>query len=139
MTPFFSDSDFKEGIDAVITWVDMKDPLWIEMYQDEFNETIDTFRFRDNNEMLYALRSLELYAPFIRNVYIVTNTRVPAWLNTSHPKIQIVQHLEIFENKSCLPVFNSHSIEVNIHRIPSLSRHFIYLNDDFLFTKSVRI
>jgi hypothetical protein len=46
---------------------------------------------------------------------------------------------EIFKNKSHLPTFNSLAIESHIHRIPGLSKHFIYMNDDFLFLNKVEL
>jgi UDP-N-acetylglucosamine-lysosomal-enzyme len=33
-------------------------------------------RYRDNNELKYSLRSLEKFAPWIRNVYVVTDNQV---------------------------------------------------------------
>ena len=30
-----------------------------------------------------------------------------------------------------LPTFNSHAIELNLHRIPGLAPAFLYFNDDF--------
>ena len=122
-----------QNIDAVYTWVDGTDPVWQDQYQNFTDKKIDENRFRDNNELLYSLRSLEKYAPFIRNIYIVTNGQVPDWLNTENPRIKIVTHKEIFQNSEDLPTFNSNSIEVHIHRITGLSRYYIYLNDDFMF------
>ena len=78
-----------------------------------------------------------MYAPFIQNIYIVTNGQTPVWLNTAHPRIKIVTHKEIYQNVNDLPTFNSNSIEVHLHRIPGISRYFIYLNDDFMFGRPV--
>lgn len=77
------------------------------------------------------------YAPWVRNIYIVTNGQIPSWLNLSHPKIHIVTHTAIFSNQTHLPTFASPSIESNIHRIPGLSDHFLYLNDDTMFGQPV--
>ncbi len=44
---------------------------------------------------------------------------------------------EIFTNKSHLPTFSSPAIETHLHRIPNLSKKFLYLNDDILFGKPV--
>lgn len=90
-------------------------------------------RFADNNELKYSLRSVEQYAPWVRNIFIVTNGQVPSWLNLEHPRIRLVTHQEIFPNKSHLPTFSSPAIETHIHRIPGLSRKFIYMNDDVFF------
>lgn len=114
-------------------------------------------RFRDNQELKYSLRSLVKYAPWVRNIYIVTNgqvtprpshahararvrgcvcarasvlTQVPSWLDVTHPRLTVVTHEDIFPNKSHLPVFSSPAIETHIHRIPGLARYFIYFNDD---------
>ncbi|KAL9649944.1 hypothetical protein ABK040_003065 [Willaertia magna] len=101
--------------------------------KDMDDSTISVNRFRDNSELKYSLRSLEKYAGWIRNIYIVTNGQVPNWLNLNNPKIHIITHKEIFPNPNDLPVFSSPSIESNIHRIKNLSKRFIYLNDDVMF------
>ncbi|AQA20410.1 hypothetical protein BST95_19390 (plasmid) [Halioglobus japonicus] len=38
-----------------------------------------------------------------------------------------------------LPVFNSRAIESNLHRIPNLSEHFLYLNDDFFLCSDMAV
>lgn len=100
---------------------------------DAFSEN----RFSDKDELKYSLRSVEKYANWVRNIYIVTNGQIPNWLNTSHPQIKMVNHKSIFTNQSDLPTFNSASIEFNLHRIKGLSKKFLYLNDDFLFGQPV--
>jgi hypothetical protein len=77
------------------------------------------------------LRSLELFAPWVRQIYIVTANQKPAWLNVDHPKISLVSHRDIFKNPSQLPNFNSSAIESQLHHIEGLSPHFLYFNDDF--------
>ena len=90
----------------------------------------DNNRYRDSEELRYSLRSLEKYAPWIRHVYIVTDNQIPYWLNMQNPRLTVVSHQDIFPNISHLPVFSSPAIEVHLHRIPGLSRKFIYFNDD---------
>lgn len=46
-------------------------------------------------------------------------------------------HESIFLNASHLPTFASPSIESNLHRIPHLSNHYLYLNDDTMFGQEV--
>ena len=89
-------------------------------------------RYRDNNELRYSIRSLYKYAPWIRHIYLVTNGQVPAWLNTDHPRVSVVTHAEIFPNPEDLPTFSSPAIEAHLHRIPGVSRRFIYFNDDVM-------
>lgn len=95
-------------------------------------------RFRNADELRFALRSLERHAPWIDRVFLVTNGQVPSWLNLDNPRIRLVTHAEIFPDPaSCLPTFNSNAIELNLHRIPGLSEEFLYLNDDFFFGRPV--
>jgi UDP-N-acetylglucosamine-lysosomal-enzyme len=94
-------------------------------------------RFQDNDELKYSLRSIEKYAPWIRNVYIVTNGQIPSWLNLSNSRVKIITHDQIFTNKSHLPTFSSPAIESHLHRIPGLSKKFIYFNDDYILAKPV--
>ena len=82
----------------------------------------------DFDQLLYSLRSIEQYAPWIRHVYIVTNGQIPGWLDLSFERVTIVTHNEIYPDKSHLPTFSSPSIETHLHRIPNLSERFIYLN-----------
>ena len=44
-----------------------------------------------------------------------------------------MDHREIFADQSALPVYNSHAIESQLHHIPGLAEHYVYLNDDMLF------
>ncbi|XP_064482412.1 N-acetylglucosamine-1-phosphotransferase subunits alpha/beta-like [Ornithodoros turicata] len=101
------------------------------------NEDVDRSRFADNDELKYSLRSLEKNAAWIRRVFLVTNGQIPSWLNLNSGKISVVTHQEIFVNESHLPTFSSPAIECHLHRIPGLSKRFIYLNDDVMFGKRV--
>eukprot|EP00047_Mylnosiga_fluctuans_P003985 m.232102 g.232102 ORF g.232102 m.232102 type:complete len:1323 (+) comp12300_c0_seq1:20-3988(+) len=101
------------------------------------SDEVSSSRFQDNSELQYSLRSLEKHAPWVRHIYIVTNGQIPAWLNLDHPRISVVPHDDIFLNKSHLPTFSSPSIETHLHRIPGLSKKFLYLNDDVLFGTEV--
>lgn len=90
-------------------------------------------RFYDNNELKYSLRSLEMYMPWARQIFLVTNGQIPNWLDINSPKLKIVTHEEIFPKKvqnSHLPTFSSPAIETHLHRIHGLSENFIYFNDD---------
>ncbi|MDR7086580.1 hypothetical protein J2X11_001419 [Aeromicrobium panaciterrae] len=122
-------------IDVVYTWVDGSDEKWqskrATYLPDAYHEdAAHESRYSDRNELLYSLRSLAMYAPWVRHVYLVTDDQVPAWLDTTSPKLTVVDHTEIFTDKNVLPTFNSHSIESQLHHIEGLSEHFIYFNDD---------
>ncbi|KAI6658944.1 N-acetylglucosamine-1-phosphotransferase subunits alpha/beta-like isoform X1 [Oopsacas minuta] len=105
-----------------------------------FENELDDYslnRFEDNEELRYSIRSVLKYAPWIRHIYIVTNGQIPYWLDLSHTRVSIVTHHEIFQNISHLPTFSSPSIESHIHRIPGLSKKFLYLNDDVMLGQPV--
>lgn len=128
-------------IDLVYAWVDGSDPEWREKrdrYMPERPKTGPSpqsrseSRWRDNDELLYSLRSVELYAPWVNRIFIITDGQCPKWLNTEHPKIKIIDHSEILP-ADALPVFSSHAIESCIYKIPGLSEHFIFGNDDTFF------
>ncbi|XP_018315393.1 N-acetylglucosamine-1-phosphotransferase subunits alpha/beta isoform X3 [Mycetomoellerius zeteki] len=126
-------------IDVVYTWVNGSDPMFLESLQKHVS-IVDlsavTSRFSDKDELRYSLRSLEMYAPWVRHVYIVTNGQIPSWLDMDNPRVTLVTHEDIFLNKNDLPTFSSPAIESHIHRclemIPGVSDKFLYFNDDVM-------
>jgi len=93
-------------------------------------------RFRQLDELKYALRSVHLFAPWIRKIFIVTDSVQPAWLD-EHPKVTVVRSEEFFSDTSVLPTHNSMAVESQLHHIPGLSEHFLYSNDDMFFGRRV--
>jgi hypothetical protein len=77
----------------------------------------------------YLFRWIEKFTPRVNNVFFVTCGHYPSWLNLDHPKLKFIKH-EDYIPKEYLPTFNSHTIELNFHRIEGLSEHFVYFNDD---------
>lgn len=129
-------------VDLVYLWVNGNDPEWLAKRDAFIGKTTEDSpvnckgRYANNDELKYSLRSIELYAPWIRKIFIVTDNQVPEWLDTSNPKIQIVDHSEILPPES-LPCFNSSLIEAFMYRIPGLSEHFLYANDDMFLNREV--
>ncbi len=139
-------TEVREPIDIVYTWVDGDDPSWIARKAGytsadvaaELNASaVHLSRYTSRDELRYSLRSVAMYASWARRIYIVTDQQVPSWLNTAHPKIQVVDHKEIFTDSTALPVFNSHAIESQLHHIEGLSERYLYLNDDVFFGRTV--
>ena len=129
-------------VDLVYLWVNGADPEWqarrnalIGVAEESSAVNCDG-RYADNDELKYSLRAAAMYAPWIRKIFIVTDNQVPQWLDTSNPRIRIVDHKEILPEKA-LPTFNSRVIEHNLYRIPDLSEHFLYANDDMFFNRPV--
>lgn len=135
---YSSMSGKKLEIDLVYLWVDGSDPKWKKKKQLFTGAPVDNSemntegRYANNDELKYSLRSVEKHAPWIRNIFIVTDDQRPEWLNTENPKIKIVDHTSIIPAEA-LPTFNSSVIEYFLYRIPGLSEYFLYANDDMFF------
>lgn len=129
-------------IDFVVTWVDGSDPAWQRQrmaYTGGENLAANgngVCRYRDWVSFRYWFRAVERYAPWVRCVHLVTWGHTPTWLNRECPRLRIVRH-EDFMPPEYLPTFNCNSLELNLFRIPGLSEHFVYFNDDILLTKPV--
>ena len=118
-------------IDFVVPWVDSSDPAWIEQYNHYRPEKpiTDRGRFRNWDIFRYWFRAVEQYAPWVNKVYLVTNGTFPEWVNAECTKLVLVRHEDYIPEKF-LPTFSSHTIELNMDKIPGLSEHFVYFNDD---------
>jgi len=100
----------------------------------KYGRNFEKGRDSDFGQLRYAMRSVLVNAPYVRNFIIVVNSKesqTPSWLNATHPRIRIVEHKEIWDDPSTLPSFSSHQIEWNLMNIPNLAPLFLYLNDDF--------
>ena len=135
-------------VDVVYTWVDGNDPDWMARKAAALAEAggdasglhrlaMNDSRFQSRDELRYSMRSLDMYADWVRHVYLVTDDQVPPWLDTSNPKLTVVSHRELFGDRGQLPTFNSHAIETQLHRIDGLSEQYLYLNDDVFFGRPV--
>ena len=141
-------------IDAVILWVDGSDPVLAEkrnLYLKEENKSTShpgahPSRFASSNEIRYCVLSILTFAPFIRNIFIVTDGQDPdlyGEVKTLFPEregiLKIVDHKEIFRGyEQYLPSFNSSSIHSLIWRIDGLAENFIYFNDDVFLIRQTK-
>lgn len=134
--------NFESDIDLVYMWVDGSDPKWQAKRNAFAGETVKESsanckgRYTNNDELKYSLRSVEMYAPWIRKIFIVTDDQIPEWLDLSNPKIKMVDHKDIMP-EICLPSFNSTVIEHFLYKIPGLSERFLFSNDDMFLNKPV--
>ena len=124
----------------VYTWVNGDDPAYLQNYNEhaEKPKDINPERVRDVYQTLrYSLRSVERFAPWVRNIYIVTaRPQIPDWLDIDNPRVKLVHHDQAI-SEEYLPTFNYNTIESSIHKCPGISEHFVYMNDDFLFGNEV--
>lgn len=127
-------------IDFVIPWVDGGDEKWIEKkntFLDKKNMSGSGInRYRDWDNLKYWFRGVEKFAPWVNKVFFITCGQCPDWLNINNDKLVLVDHKDYIPQEY-LPTFSSHPIELNMHKIESLSEHFVYFNDDcFLIGKT---
>ena len=135
-------SDVSFDIDLVFSWVDGSS----DEFQRERAKRMQSYvvgegddsdaRFRQIDELKYALRSVYMFAPWIRRIFIATDSPAPVWL-ADHPRVTIMRSEDFFVDTSVLPIHNSHAVESQLHHIPGLAEHFLYSNDDMFFGRPV--
>jgi hypothetical protein len=138
------------AIDAVITWVDGRDPAHAARLAAFLGDSgkarpaaAHPTRFDDAGEIEWCLASIVRHAPWIRRVHIVTDQQVPplmarlagtAWAD----RVRVVDHRTTFAgHEANLPTFNSRAIITTLWRIPDLADRFVYFNDDFVLLRPV--
>ena len=139
-----------EPIDAIITWVDGNDPKLKAKQAQYFtpaknDDTQSSSRFVDTGELYYCISSILKFAPFIRNIFIVTDDQYPhahlariknRFGEEVMEQIKIVDHREIFRGyENHLPTFNSISIETMLFRVPGAAKNCVYFNDDMFIAR----
>jgi hypothetical protein len=140
-------------IDVVIAWVDGNDPKLTEKRNQYLGTTTrinissgaHATRFASVNEIRYCVLSILRFAPFVRNIFILTDGQDPnlyddikKYFPDKLKSVKIVDHKEIFEGfEEFLPTFNSISIGNMIWRIKGLSENFAYFNDDLFLIRKI--
>lgn len=136
-------ADTQFPIDVVVTWVDGNDPAlnarrsaYIRPDEAREKDIAAPTRYADRGEIHWCIRSINKFMPWVNRIYIVTDGQDPK--AESRIPVEIIDHKVIFSGyEEYLPTFNSLSIEAMLWRIPGLSEHFIYFNDDQLVCRSV--
>lgn len=135
-------SDIPFEIDMVFSWVDGSS----KSFQAKRAKLMQNYvvgegddspaRYRQINELKYALRSVHMYAPWVRRIFVATDSPRPAWL-ADDPRVTFVRSEEFFADPSVLPTHNSQAVESQLHHIPGLAEHFLYSNDDMFIGRPV--
>ncbi len=140
-------------VDAVITWVDGNDKNWqekINAYSESkinFSSENHLKRYNSIGEIDIAIKSIIKFAPFIKNIFLVTDDQSPesfdslkSYAQRKGINLELVDHKVIFSGfEEYLPSFNSCSIISMLFKIPNLSEHFIIFNDDTFIMKEVSV
>ena len=135
-------SDISFDVDMVFSWVDGNSAEYIAARRARMAGAVlgegddHEARFRQIDELKYALRSVYMFAPWVRRIFIATDSPVPAWL-ADHPTVTVVRSGEFFADPLVLPTHNSQAVESQLHHIEGLSEHFLYSNDDMFFGRAV--
>lgn len=112
--------------DGDVKWRDMFRHYHWKRYSPDMNFA-PRYRSMGTEELL--VRCIRAFMPFVKTIYILLwreSQRQP-WMDGYG--IRVVYHRE-FVPERYLPTFNSRTLEMFLHRIPDLSEHFIYANDD---------
>lgn len=142
----------EKPIDVVVTWVDGQDPAHREKVsaflpdaQGLSESARHPTRFNSVGEINYCIRSVFTFAPFVRNIFIVTDNQRPAieheiekYFSERRQDVKIVDHRTIFRGyEQYLPTFNSISIATMLWRIPGLADQYVFFNDDVMLIRPV--
>ena len=135
-------SDISFDIDLVFSWVDGSSKEFQAQRAKRMQNYIvgegdeSEARFRQIDELKYALRSIHMYAPWIRRIFVATDSDRPDWL-ADDPRVTFMPSEKFFADPSVLPTHNSQAVECQLHHIPGLAEHFLYSNDDMFFGRPV--
>ena len=134
-------------IDLVIPMVFPQDAEWQREYE-RCHGNADAakrhVRFRSWGTEELLVQCVMKWMPWVRYIHILlaSESQEQEWMkrvkrekgkvknSLPQPEVRIVYHREFMPEK-VLPCFNVNTIEMHLHRIPGLSEHFIYSNDDF--------
>ena len=140
-------------VDAVITWVNGNDKYWqekINTYSEtkiDFSSKKHQKRYNSIGEIDIAIKSIIKFAPFFKNIYLVTDNQKPKAFESLKSlaknrgiNLQIIDHKIIFSgHEEYLPCFNSCSIGSMLFNIPNLAEHFVIFNDDTFIMSNVAV
>ncbi len=134
-------------IDFVLPWLDGADPNWWTAKNAEMErlgiknqlgmgDANSECRYREMGTLRFWFRAVEKFAPWVNKVFFVTCGQKPKWLDDNNPKLVLVNHKDFIPSE-WLPTFNVRPVDINLHRIASLSEHFVLFNDDTFLIKPV--
>lgn len=136
-------------IDFVVPMVFPQDAAWRRTYaRCHAGDATKNERYRSWGTEELLVRCVMKYMPWVRRIYILlaSESQVQPWMRNiggkapllrtwwpwggrREPEVRLTFHRE-FMPAEYLPCFASPCIEMFLHRIPGLSEHFIYGNDD---------
>ena len=129
-------------IDLIIPMVFPADPQWQQeyaMYNGSPAAAMSHVRYRSWGTEELLVRCCLKYLPWLRRIHLLlaSESQVQPWMErikeaqaaTDGPQLSVVFHRDIMPS-DVLPCFSSPCFEMFLDRVPGLSEHFIYANDD---------
>jgi hypothetical protein len=74
----------------------------------------------DGERLRHSLRSVHLFAPWVRRIHLVTSGQVPEWLDADHPMV------------------TTHAIATPLHEIEGVAEHFVHFDDGVFLGRPVK-
>lgn len=121
------------SIDLVLPMVFEDDPLW----QSDFLHLGRAFdknafyaaRWRSWGTERLIIKATRKFMPWVGTIHVLLarESQIRDWMKEED--VHIVLHKDFIPERF-LPTFNANTIEMFLHKIPDLSEHFIYTNDD---------
>ncbi|MCC8195500.1 MAG: Stealth CR1 domain-containing protein [Ruminococcus sp.] len=127
-------------IDFVISWVDGNDEDWLakrQQYRATKGDDTRKRRVREWNNLQFLLRGIDKYANWVNHVYLLTPGHYPKWLDLDCERISVINQ-DILFPEELVPSFNNCAVELLMYKIPGLSEHFVYFNDDMFLLKKAK-
>lgn len=92
----------------------------------------------DSEALRYSLRSLDMYAPWVRTVHLVADGPAPAWLDTG--RVAVVRHDDLFRAPEWTSPLSGNplAVEARLHHVEGLAEHFLHLADDVFLGRGTR-
>ncbi len=127
-------------IDVVFTWVDDSDPLWIEKYNyykaRDYNRTPENFRdparYKNHNEIFYAIKSVVRHLPWVNKIYLVTDGQCPLWID-KFSNLEVIDHKEIID-EAYLPTHGKTTSMSKLFSINDSSKESFFIKSCSSFT-----
>lgn len=116
-------------VDVVIPFVDGSTLAYRNLHQTWAGQP-PPCQLRSLGELRYVLRSLERFAPWVHQVWLVVQSHdhLPAWLDRH--QVQVALHHD-FVPAELLPTFHYLPLLYYYEGIPGLAEHYIAWNDDY--------
>lgn len=127
--------------DLVYTWVNSHDEQLSALrarysaaeVKEQFEYRAGAARYRDNGELKKSILGALRFLPDLGRIHVAHAGQPPAWA-AEFPNVNFVNQSAVVP-EAVFPTFQSDAIEAFLHRIPELSEHYVYANDDFFFAK----